>query len=227
MSKDYAKADKGSFFTDHDMHRRIEKIHRFIFDSPLSEMAATLMAASRVNLIDDHLLVKEPETQNPTYWHQDQPYFQFAGEQFMSLWIPLDPVDQENGAMRFVKGSHRWGTQYQPVRIGLGELVEDAEKFDGPAPDIDGEPDKYDTVFWNLSVGDCLAFQGNILHGAFPNSSQSARRRALSVRFAGDDIRWQPRAYAPTDPHPPPLKAGDKIDCDKYPLVWQNNSQAQ
>jgi ectoine hydroxylase-related dioxygenase (phytanoyl-CoA dioxygenase family) len=220
LSKDYADPGRGSFFTDHAMFQRVDPIRRFIFDGPVAAIAARLMGAARINLIDDHLLVKEPGTANPTYWHQDQPYFQFAGEQFCSIWIAIDAADETNGTMRFVEGSHRWGVEYQPVRIGVGDSPETVEIFDGPAPDVDAEPDKYATRSWNLMAGDCLAFHGKMLHGAYPNASPDARRRAISLRFAGDDIRWQPRSYAPTETGSSGLKAGDVIDCEQYPAIW-------
>ncbi|NQV57827.1 MAG: phytanoyl-CoA dioxygenase family protein [Rhodospirillales bacterium] len=220
LSKDYAAETSGSFFTDHAMFQRNDAIRNFIFSSPAAEIAARLMGSRRINLIDDHLLFKEPGTDNPTYWHQDQPYFQFGGWQFCSLWVPLDPVAEDNGGMRFVKGSHAWGKEFQPVRIGLGDTPDDAEILDGPVPDIDGAPDKYEILSWDLAPGDCLAFHGRMVHGARPNTSADKRRRALSLRFTGDDIRWQPRPYAPTDEGGPDLKAGDEITCEKYPEVW-------
>ncbi|MDP2618655.1 MAG: hypothetical protein Q8P46_00520, partial [Hyphomicrobiales bacterium] len=74
LAKDYARDGKGKFFTDHDMYLRNDPIRRFVFESPAGEIAARLMGARKVNLVDDHLLIKEPKTSNPTYWHQDQPY---------------------------------------------------------------------------------------------------------------------------------------------------------
>jgi ectoine hydroxylase-related dioxygenase (phytanoyl-CoA dioxygenase family) len=67
------------------MHRRIEPINEFIKHSSEGKGAASLMSVSKINLVDDHLLLKEPGTQNPTCWHQDQPYFNFDGENFCSL----------------------------------------------------------------------------------------------------------------------------------------------
>lgn len=220
LAKDYAAQDQGSFFTDHAMHRRIDPIRRFVSGSPAAEIAALLMGAKKVNLVDDHLLIKEPGTANPTYWHQDQPYYPFTGQQFCSLWIPLDAATRETGTMRFVRGSHRWGAEFRPVRIGLGEPALEAEVMDGPVPDIDADPDKYQTLWWDLQPGDCLAFHGLMVHGAWPNASKTARRRALSMRLAGDDIRWHPRPYAPTEPDPPDLEPGGPIDCAHYPALW-------
>jgi ectoine hydroxylase-related dioxygenase (phytanoyl-CoA dioxygenase family) len=220
-SKEYAEEGKGRFFTDHHMRRRVDEFQQFLDQSPVRELGAQLMRTKKLNLFDEHLLVKEPGTDNPTYWHQDLPYYELAGTQIISLWMPLDPVSADSGAVSFVRGSHRWGKLYQPIKIGLGNLVEEAEVFDGPAPDIAGEPDKYDIVtFDEMQPGDCLAFQAAVLHYAAPNTTQSTRRRALSVRFAGDDVTWQPRPYIPSVPDTPDLVAGGPLDSEQYPVVW-------
>ena len=93
--------------------------------------------------------------------------------------------------------------------------------LDGPAPDIDAEPEKYDIRMFDLNPGDCVAFHAAILHGATANLSPTIRRRALAVRFAGDDVRWQPRAYIPSVPDRPDLTPGGPIDSDQYPVVWR------
>ncbi len=220
-SKNYAPEGKGKFFTDHFMYRRIEAFRKFTFESPAAEAAAKLMGSKKANLFDEHLLVKEPGTENPTYWHQDHPYFEVAGEHIVSLWIPLDPASKETGVMKGVRGSHLWGKTYQPIRIGLGDLVEEAEKYDGPAPDVEAEPDKYEVVSWDLQPGDCVAFHAALLHGAYANLSPQVRRRALAVRFAGDDAVWQPREYIPSVPDTPDLTPGGPLDSDQYPVVWR------
>ena len=218
LSKDYGEG-KGRFFTDHAMYKRIPPLRRFVYESPLAEIAAGLMGAKQLRLVDDHLLVKEPGTEKPTYWHQDFPYFQFDGDDFINFWAPLDPVTRENGAMRFAAGSHRWGKIYHPVRIGMGDLIAEAEDLDGPAPDIDGDPEKYTVLTWDLEPGDVLVFHGKTLHAAWPNKTSDRRRRALAIRFTGDDIRWRPRPYAPADDSFRDLKPGAPIACEAYPLV--------
>lgn len=222
-SKEYAEEGKGRFFTDHHMRRRIPEFQDFLENSVVREIGAGLMQTQKLNLFDEHLLVKEPGTENPTYWHQDLPYYELSGTQIISLWIPMDPTSPESGAVSFVRGSHKWGKVYQPIRIGIGDLVEEAESFDGPAPDIEDEPDKYDIVtFDNLKPGDCLAFQAAVLHHASPNTTKSTRRRAISIRFAGDDVTWQPRPYIPSVPDSPNLVPGGPLDSDQYPVVWTN-----
>ena len=52
------------------------------------------------------MLTKEPGTRMPTPWHQDQPYYNITGQQNISFWIPIDPVD-EKWTLNFIKGSHK------------------------------------------------------------------------------------------------------------------------
>ena len=101
-------------------------------------------------------------------------------------------------------------------------MVDGAEDFDGAVPDIDTNLNEYDVISWNLSSGDCLAFHGKMLHGAFANISFDRRRRALSVRLTGDDIVWAPKTYAPTETSFPDLIPGNSIDCVDYPVLWSN-----
>ncbi len=226
LSKDYGEGE-GRFFTDHAMYRRIAPLRQFVHESPLPGIAAELLNAGQLRLVDDHLLVKEPGTSNPTYWHHDFPYFQFDGDDFINFWVPLDPVTQDSGAMRFAAGSHRWGKLYHPVRIGKGDLIAQAEDLDGPVPDIDAEPEKYPVMTWDLQPGDILVFHGKTLHAARPNTTLDRRRRALAIRYTGDDIRWRPRPYAPADESVRDLKAGEPIACEAYPLVWDNGMRLE
>jgi ectoine hydroxylase-related dioxygenase (phytanoyl-CoA dioxygenase family) len=222
LSKEYAEKEKGRFFTDHHMRKRIPQFQRFLDESPVAEIAGRIMNTKKLILFDEHLLVKEPRTENPTYWHQDLPYYELTGSQLISLWIPLDPISADSGAVSFIRGSHKWGKIYQPIRIGRGDLVDEADEFDGPAPDIEAEPEKYDIVtFDKMAPGDCLAFNAAVMHYAAPNVTLGTRRRAVSVRFAGDDVTWQPRSYVPNVLDTPNLQPGDPLDSDQYPVVWR------
>jgi len=221
MSRDYQGENGGRFFTDHHMCRRIDAFRRFEEESNATQLAARIMGTSKLNYVDEHLLVKEPGTENETHWHQDLPYYEIGGPEFGSFWIPLDPVDKNSGAVRFVKGSHRWGKIYQPIRIAEGVLVEEAQHYDGPAPDIDDEPEKYDVVSYDMEPGDALFFHAGILHAAYANKTADRRRRALSARYAGADAFWLPRPYIPSRPDTPDLKEGGPLDSEDYPVVWQ------
>jgi ectoine hydroxylase-related dioxygenase (phytanoyl-CoA dioxygenase family) len=44
-----------------------------------------------------------------------------------------------------------------------------------------------------MALGDCLVFHAMIVHGAPGNDTAGARRRGLSLRYTGDDARYDPR----------------------------------
>ena len=52
---------------------------------------------------------KPPGTQSPTPPHQDNYYFNLKPPNVLTIWMALDGVDEENGCLRYVAGSHRRG----------------------------------------------------------------------------------------------------------------------
>ncbi len=219
-AREYAAPGEGRFFTDHSLFDRFDAFRRFLFDSPAAEIAARLLGSHKINLYNEHLLVKEPGTGKPTYWHQDRPYYRIKGEQIVGLWTPLDAVSEATGSLRYVRGSHRWGKEFRPVFIGRGEEVAAADEFDGPVPDIDADPAAYPVLCHALEPGDCLALHVATLHASRGNASSATRRRALSVWLAGDDVTFHRRKYNPQNYDPPGLVEGGPIDCEQFPRVW-------
>ncbi|MEQ8697000.1 MAG: phytanoyl-CoA dioxygenase family protein, partial [Bauldia litoralis] len=126
---DFSGNDEGRFFGDVFVWTRIPALREKVVNSHLGEIAAKLMDAREVRFFFDHLLVKEPGSSAPTPWHQDAPYFPIEGSQCCSIWIALDPVTIENGAVEYVKGSHVPEQCYAPKsfhgddRIGNAALA--------------------------------------------------------------------------------------------------------
>ena len=59
------------------------------------------------------------------------------------------------------------------------------------------------------------------LHGAGANSSATRQRRAVSVRYCGDDSTYKIRSGAPKKPHHENIRTGDPVvDHPDCPLVW-------
>lgn len=58
----------------------------------------------------DHCIFKPPHNKTPTAWHQDEAYN--CGPihlRSIHFWIPLQPVNAQNGCMWFIPGSNRTG----------------------------------------------------------------------------------------------------------------------
>ena len=72
----------------------------------------------------------------------------------------------------------------------------------------------------DLKLGDAVLFNFKIVHGASGNNSQD-RRRAFSMRFIGDDVRYIDRGGETSPPFTNiNLKSGDALRTDWFPVVW-------
>lgn len=198
----------------------------FCLNSELPAIAARLMRSKVARLFFDHLFVRDAGTDHGTPWHQDQPYWPFQGRQIASVWVALSACDANSSGLRFVRGSHRWGKSFAPVAFGkdsgsdgfLGSNS-DAEQM----PDFDASPDEYGFLDWVMEPGDAIVFGADVVHGARPNTASEVGRMALSVRYVGDDARWDPRPG--TDPIVRPdqvgIKPGDApLDDTWFPLAY-------
>ncbi|MFQ5983877.1 MAG: phytanoyl-CoA dioxygenase family protein [Woeseiaceae bacterium] len=171
-----------------------------------------------MNCFFDQLFVKEPGCEVPTPWHHDLPYWPLRGNQICSIWAPFDPVTSLSSGLEFIRGSHRWPQNFKPQAITKGAI--DAEESGlEDMPDIEAHRDEYDIVSWDMAPGDLLLFHGRVVHGAGGNASVDTRRRAISTRWAGDDIRWDPRPGTLRLLWEPDLQPGAPLGGTIFPRI--------
>lgn len=205
----------GRFFDDYCNWTRIAEFETVIRNSAAGTVAAQLMGSRNVQLFHDHVLVKEPGTSKPTPWHQDAPYYFVAGQQTVSFWCPVDPVN--TATLRCVAGSHLWEKSVLPTKWLSEEnfYVHDDAYMPVPDPDSDGMK----ILQWPLAPGDAVAFNFRTLHGARGNES-NARRRAFSLRLVGDDARYVSRPGKTSPPFPGHgMSDGDELRQDWFPVI--------
>lgn len=211
------KGDPGRFYNNTFLWARHEDFRRVIFESPAAEIAARVLRSAKANIVFDQLLIKEPKTRQRTVWHHDLTYWPILGDQVCTLWLALDPATAESGAVEYVKGSHRWGQRFAPVafrpEIEYGEPLP-------PVPDIDAQRGELEIVQYELEPGDCTLHHGLTVHGAPGNASQDRRRRAYTMRWAGDDVVYHPRPNIQPMLWEPDIAPGGPLDCDLWPQVW-------
>ena len=191
-----AAASENRLFTDRYLWRHNDVIHRFVHDSGCARLAAQAMGSNSARFYFDHLLIKKVNTPTITPWHQDAPYWPFRGKQIASIWLALTPVTVEGSGMEFIRGSHFDDIYYLPEVFGGADNKSGqwANEQQGVAvPDIDANREDYDIVSFDMAPGDALIFSAWILHGARGNSSSTQDRVALSTRWLGDDVLWDPR----------------------------------
>ena len=211
----------GRLFTTRYLWRSEPAMRRFVFESGVAELAATLMGSASARFYFDHLLVKEPGTESPTPWHQDIGYWPFLGSQICSVWVACTGASVEESSLEFVRGSHLWGRYFSPKPFtGESEWTAD---FEGEhCPDIKAARHDYDIIGFDVEPGDAVVFSAWTVHGA-PGNAGTNRRTALSTRWLGDDASWSPHpgsdpsvTQADTTAVPGEYPADD----DRFPQVW-------
>jgi hypothetical protein len=136
------------------------------------------------------MFIKEPGSDLPTPWHQDLSFWPIRGEQITSFWIPLDRVERAKSGLLYVRGSHRWSQRFKAISPDyVAAIIDDAME---DVPDINADASRYELLDWNMDVGDILMFHPLTLHGSYGNSHPTCRRRALALRWTGDDVIWAP-----------------------------------
>jgi ectoine hydroxylase-related dioxygenase (phytanoyl-CoA dioxygenase family) len=210
--------DAARFFADAGLVARFPAFATFLRESPAAELAARLMRSTVARLFFEQILVKEPGAAKRTPWHQDLPYWPIAGTQVCSMWIPVDAVAKDV-SVRFVAGSHRW-VEHNPCDFHDGTPYGHASL--PLLPDIDAEIDAGSVLSFEMAAGDCLIFHAMTAHGA-PGNAGATQRRAVSIRWAGDDVHHHHRPGRTAERSVgSEQRAGQPLDDGGYPAFWSS-----
>ncbi|HEY0292950.1 MAG TPA: phytanoyl-CoA dioxygenase family protein [Hansschlegelia sp.] len=135
----------------------------------------------------DHIIRKPAFDGAVTPWHQDEafrdPAFDYAN---VSIWMPLQAVDENNGCMAFIPGTgdgeilpHR-----SPNGDGSVHALECYAGFDPAA-----------AVACPIPAGGCTVHTGRTVHGAGANSSAAPRYAYILVFDLPKQARTTSRAF--------------------------------
>jgi hypothetical protein len=196
---------------------------------PVPELLHQLTGSGKINFYSDQLFLKEPGSRVKTPFHQDKPYFLVDGGDVAVVWVPVDVVDRENGAMGYVIGSHRWGKLFKPSDFATnsgtfpevgGISLEGLDTL--PESALDEERIRY----FDAEPGDVIVHHWATLHGSRGNTSASRTRRAASIRYALDGCYFYRR---PSSPEPfrntVGLSDGAPLEsADRFPVVWPRSN---
>lgn len=216
-------------------------VHGVAIRSRLAEAVARLMRSQRTSLLYDHACIKEPGDTSPTLWHHDINYLPVEPpDAFASAWVALDDVGARQGRLEFIRASHRWrnaddGTsrRFTPMDFPSMSAVADdgwvhpenpSRRGFEALPDVEAEREAYDIVACDVRRGDALVFHGLTLHYSAGNRDPARRRRAISIRYAGEAARYTPRNKGIASGWPPPgpdalLSPGEPLTCAIWPLA--------
>jgi phytanoyl-CoA hydroxylase len=106
--------------------------------------------------------------------HQDQFYLKVEPGTCIAAWTAVDAADEENGGLVVVPKSNRF-------EVECPHLADPKVSFTTEEVDV---PEGHQTVPVNLAAGDVLFFNGNMIHGSFPNRSTDRFRRAFICHYS-------------------------------------------
>jgi ectoine hydroxylase-related dioxygenase (phytanoyl-CoA dioxygenase family) len=193
------------------------------FHETIGAMAARLIGAETIHLWHDQLLYKPGtgaaalQTGN-VGWHQDLHYWQCATPpDLLTAWVAFDDVDEENGCMQVIPGSHKWG-----LVEGGNFFFQDLKAQERTLKTPQGQAWK--PVSCRLKAGELSFHHCLTLHGSGPNCTDRPRR-SLVIHLMPGTTRY--KAGTPSDGHMNVLKLkerggkdGDLFASDNNPRIY-------
>lgn len=111
----------------------------------------------------------------PTPPHQDSFYFMLTPPVALTFWLPLEDVDEENGCLHYIRGSHKKGMRPHGRTNILG--------FSQGMTDFGTKDDKALDVAMPVKAGEVLIHHGMTIHYANGNDSPTRSRRVLGLVY--------------------------------------------
>jgi len=205
------KCDNGWWIND--------AIRRVVTSGRLGRLAARLLGCERVRLWHDQVIYKPPTgdagAAGNVGWHQDYGYWHASDTQNMlTIWLALRDTTLDNGGMRSIAGSHRWG------------LVEDSNTFFDP--DLDALQKRYAHLGeWAdepciLRAGQASFHHALCFHGSGSNQTDQPRLCVVAHVMPDGAAYSAAPQYHPNIPllGPRPEK-GQPFNNDFFPLMDQ------
>lgn len=201
------------------------EFRKFALESPAAEVVGRVIGADFIRFFVDALFAKEPNCETKTYWHADQPAWPVRGEHVPTMWMALLPVSSKLSSLEYIAGSHKladtrsaWPNTYNAKLLGRPK---DRTSF------YDWEQRRGDPsvrfVAYDMDPGDVVILHPNGHHGGGPNLHPKQPRVALSTRWFGDDVVWDPRPECINLPGMPleTMVRGQSVTEDTvFPVVW-------
>ncbi|MEM8783957.1 MAG: phytanoyl-CoA dioxygenase family protein [Planctomycetota bacterium] len=194
-----------------------DTVRDVVTDGQLGKMAAELLGCERVRLWQDQVIYKPPTGDAGVVgnvgWHQDYSYWKSSETtNMLTIWIALQDTDLDNGGMRSIAGSQRWG------------LIEDSDTFFDQ--NLEGLEAKYGHLGdWAdepciIPAGGASFHHGLTFHGSGPNHSNEPRLSIVAhVMPDGTAYSGDPQYHANVHLLGPRPHVGQKFDNAFFPLM--------
>jgi ectoine hydroxylase-related dioxygenase (phytanoyl-CoA dioxygenase family) len=183
--------------------------HDLLWHPALLVPAGQLLRGA-VRFWHDQLFCKPAHHGGVVAWHQDYSYWTRTQPMaHLSCWIGLDDSTRDNGCVHYVPGSHRWNLL--PI-TGLANNMTTIESVLSEQQQAQFKP-----VAIELKAGECSFHHPLMVHGSYENRSNRPRRGTV-INVFRDGV--QSASNDPLLEGVPPIPAGEKIDGQFFPLLF-------
>ena len=138
-----------------------------VLDDRLTTLLSGFLGGKRPLLKGDQILMKPPHFGSAKPYHQDNFYFRIhPADHLITAWIALDDVDEVNGCLRYIEGSHK-------------EPLLPHEPLPGEPYNLVPNPDLIDfskEVLAPVGKGGVVFHHSRTLHTSYRNESERWRR---------------------------------------------------
>lgn len=160
---------------------KIPEVQSICYSNKLHEIAKQLLQSSLVLAPPTQMNLRSdfPEEKKHLYpWHRDYDY-NFSSSNSLVFWIPLQDVDETNGSLHYIPGSHMDNV---PISINDQALAlgQSSQYFtiDRSALSRISTPRQR----CNIKLGQCMVFHSKLIHKSGSNNSTHIRY-ALQSRW--------------------------------------------
>ncbi|MEX0885933.1 MAG: phytanoyl-CoA dioxygenase family protein [Phycisphaeraceae bacterium] len=194
-----------------------DAFRRLAFHPDLIDAAATLIQAKQLRIWHDQIQYKPAGTGGVNPWHQDSPLWPVLEpkDAQITAWVALDDVDEENGCMSMVPGSHQWGNHMDELR--------EIRTFDATPTSFHGHDVKRSLC--PVESG-CVHFHHALTwHGSHGNRS-GRPRRAIAIHYMNERTRYTAAGNHLMKPYIE-VADGQPLEGDAFPLVYNAGEPAR
>lgn len=167
------------------MHRWDDTTREWLLDPRLARQLTDLLGAEPYAV--QSMLYFKPAGSRGQALHQDNFYLRAEPGTCVAAWMALDDTDEENGCMKVVPGSQDWPmlcTEKADTTVSFTDVT---------VPLLDEQ--RVDAV--HMKPGDVLFFNGSVVHGSHPNTSDDRFRRALIGHYIQAEATQVAQYYHP------------------------------
>ena len=184
--------------------------YRRLLENPkITEEIAQLTRARSLRVWHDQIQYKPADVGGVNMWHQDAPLWPVLHPMNeVSAWVALDDVDESNGCMSMVPGSHRWGD-----RIGY---LHELGGFDAMPASFDGHDVR--VVRRPVRKGEVHYHHALTWHGSHANTS-GRPRRAIAIHYMPKGTRFVASGEHPIK-HLIDVPDGAPVKGPNFPLCY-------